>query len=579
MASLSQYTASSSEATARQTNNIETATTRSNDHHRQLDTTEGEIDNTVLESTTSSDEEEGRMSNKVKGLLGKAWTEVRQMKWRFLLVSCLTTTGYYWSSDIPTTLGTGDGDTIQTRFQERGETFTQEMNLAQFSVDAYSALIFGTVGGLCVDKWLGARWSLIIFTLMPVLGGLINWIAVILASYPILIVGRFFFSLGLTIQTARSVMLGNWFRHGGFAVAFSISVGSARIGSLLDFALTPAIAEKYGVDTAMFVPVVLTFFSFLMSWAVFFFDKYGEAKGMTETNQNPTRKLTCQEARRLPLLFWGIGFCIACCYAGDFSFLSYSKNLLQVRYGLSATAAGPVVSIFAAVAGGFLPVTGLIVTYFGRYLWFVLGSSLQAVLTLICIIKLPTSFPPQILFASLGSAYCLMVSSLWTMIPLVVDPDQQGLAFGIGHSSWYSLQVFLPFVTGHILDVYQQPENSLPDVAGYEYVTVVSMSILAASIPALILMSIYDRSGFGHTAGTKRKHYGIMTMNAANMKKAFDEKTAEFKAKRAARMPGEGSSSSEEGEASERVSLLGNDVVATSANTQPIIPKVGPIAP
>ena len=90
--------------------------------------------------------------------------EIKLLKWRVLIVACFLTFGSYYIYDFPGSLGTGHKGTIQQWFEHHGKTYNQEDNQALYSVYSWPNTVLAIFGGLLIDKYLGLRRAMLLFT-------------------------------------------------------------------------------------------------------------------------------------------------------------------------------------------------------------------------------------------------------------------------------------------------------------------------------------------------------------------------------------------------------------------------------
>src|SRR5438046_2051122 len=109
--------------------------------------------------------------------------EIVHLKWRILIFCCFLPFGSYYIYDFPGAIGTGPHNTIQAKFEAAGQEYTQEMNQLLYSVYSYPNTVLAIFGGLLIDKFLGLRKAMFLFTALVFLGALLFWVGVQYLNY------------------------------------------------------------------------------------------------------------------------------------------------------------------------------------------------------------------------------------------------------------------------------------------------------------------------------------------------------------------------------------------------------------
>ena len=438
--------------------------------------------------------------------------ELSKPKWRLLVLLCLLPFGTYYIYDFPSSLGTGAGATIQVRFLDDGKEYTQEMNQAFYSVYSYPNTVLAFCGGILIDRLLGLRRSMMLFTLLVLAGSLLFFVGVQTISYPVMMCGRLLFGLGgESLSVSQSAYIFRWFGgQRGLSFAFGLTISCARIGSSFNFMFSTKIAEEHGVEMACLVGCMVCAFSTLCCAVLVISDFHFERKGVIKPQPMGDGEVTIGQRlrtmfahiRRLPVQYWLLcGVCVSL-YGSDFPFVGVAKNFFQVKFGQSATRASDALSYYQLTSAVASPVIGLIIDRLGRNA-FVLAFASVAFFTSHLVMTV-TNIDPVAAMVMLGVFYSTLVSSLWPSVPFVVSESLSGVAYGAMMSIQNMGSATIPLFTGAILDHYtpsippattNTTANDLvamPDEKGFIIVEIIMMGFALVSLLFCIALIIVD---------------------------------------------------------------------------------------
>ena len=443
--------------------------------------------------------------------------EIVLPKWRLLILFCFMPFGTYYIYDFPSSIGTGEGATIQTRFAEHGKTYNQQMNQAMFSVYSYPNTVLAFFGGILIDRLLGLRRSVLLFTSLVLCGSVIFYVGVLTVEYPVILLGRMIFGLGgESLGVSQSALVARWFGGGrGLSFAFGITISCVRMGSSFNFMFSPNIAESYGVENACLAGCFLCCFSSLCCVVLVISDLYFESKGAVrpqpmgkgDTKLVVRMRTMLRQLRRLPMQYWLLcGVCVSL-YGSDFPFVGVAKNFFQVKFGQSATRASDALSYYQLTSAVASPVIGLIIDRLGRNA-FVLAFASVAFFTSHLVMTV-TNIDPVAAMVMLGVFYSTLVSSLWPSVPFVVSESLSGVAYGAMMSIQNMGSATIPLILGGILDSYTPEAEPLPanvtghadppvpTVEGYIAVEGVMMSVASCAFIFVCFLIYTDKRDTG----------------------------------------------------------------------------------
>lgn len=469
--------------------------------------------------------------------------EIKLLKWRVLIVACFLTFGSYYIYDFPGSLGTGHKGTIQQWFEHNHKTYNQEDNQALYSVYSWPNTVLAIFGGLLIDKYLGLRRAMLLFTTLIFVGSVLFYIGVICVNFPLMLFARVVFGLGgESLSVAQSAFVARWFKGGrGMALAFGITISFSRVGSSFNFLFSPMIATSKDVQTAVLVGMFACIISLVACFILIACDMYAVRVGYIKPEAHEGDDvMRLSDICHLPATLWVI--CIICvfCYTSIFPFVGIGKNFFEQKYGYGGDEASRYISIYQFSSAGASPVIGAVVDAVGRNtLWLILASTCFILIHLGFIL---TRIPAAAMMAVMGVFYSFLVSGLWPSVPWVVPENVVGFSYGVMTALQNTGLAIFPLITGAILDTYMpatvvantsavnatfdsvfdyhtllgnasanvsssSSSGALPELEGYYATEGLFMASAGVSLLASIILLIMD----------KRKD-GILTMRASERK-------------------------------------------------------------
>ncbi|MCI0419442.1 MAG: MFS transporter, partial [Acidobacteria bacterium] len=160
-------------------------------------------------------------------------------------------------------------------------------------------------------------------------------------------------------------------------------------------------------------------------------------------------RIVLADIQRFPVSYWYITFLCLTFYSAIFPFTALSTDFFAQKWGLP-NASGEGLGFFQAVFFNFLhmfstapgtssivifasmvfaPFAGNVVDRVGkRTSLMILGSLLMIPAYLMLAL---TTLPPAIPMIVLGAAFVIVPAALWPSVPLIVDKDRVGTAYGL----------------------------------------------------------------------------------------------------------------------------------------------------
>jgi MFS family permease len=168
------------------------------------------------------------------------------LRWPVLVLACLMLVGSYYCFDIPSALKTQINDYMQDPAKQYETDFA-----LMYTLYAAPNILLPFFGGYFVDRF-GVGFCLLVFTSLIAVGQVAVTIGFIAKSWPIIFLGRLIFALGgENLIVANSALLADWFKGKELAFAFGINLSIARVGSVINNILSPALTRSVGLIFAL----------------------------------------------------------------------------------------------------------------------------------------------------------------------------------------------------------------------------------------------------------------------------------------------------------------------------------------
>jgi MFS family permease len=193
------------------------------------------------------------------------------MRWFILFFSCLMMVGNYYCYDIPAAL-----HSQMNEYMGKPDDFETMFSLL-YTVYSIPNVILPFFGGYFVDK-LGVRLCLLVFASLITAGQLVFAFGLSIKSWPVMLIGRVLYGFGgESFGVGNSAVLSIWFKGKELAFAFGLNLSIARLGSVINNQVSPAIASGVDIQFALWFGVILCGTSILSVLAIAAIDKQVEA--------------------------------------------------------------------------------------------------------------------------------------------------------------------------------------------------------------------------------------------------------------------------------------------------------------
>jgi MFS family permease len=325
--------------------------------------------------------------------------------------------------------------------------FSQEDIGLLYSWYSYPNLIMVLIGGIIIDR-IGTRRSSLLFSSLIVIGA----VGVALTKdLNTMILSRAIFGIGSeSLIVAQSAMLARWFKGKELAFAFGFALFLSRLGTLFTFNIESAIANAFnGFEAALWAAVIFSVVSLLGNFIYVIMDKRAE-KPLQLAEEEAGDRISFGQITRLPLSFWFVALLCVTFYSAIFPFTAHSTTLIHEKWAipLEATSAGSgiirsVYEQFAnmfSTAGGLTsvpifasmllaPWLGKLVDKIGKRGTLMMVGSLALIPAHLVIGY--TDFYPALPMAVIGLSFALVPAAMWPSVPLIVEKNMVGTAFGL----------------------------------------------------------------------------------------------------------------------------------------------------
>jgi len=355
-------------------------------------------------------------------------------RWIVLGFIMWLTFGSYWVFDTPGAIF----KQLQTWFGGE-DKYTSADNLNLYSVYSYPNTILCFFGGFIIDRITGLRMGAILFCGLILLGESIFAVGIQVEQYYMCLVGRFIFGLGgESLTVAQNNYTARWFDGPQLALAFGLVLSFARIGSSVNFAVTPFLA-KVSVPFAVWFGAGTCVISFSACVILAFLDKVGDKRAVNK--EQPKDDITFLQTLlsifqvfRFPLTIWFIYFICVFFYVGVLTFYTVASDIMQkTGYKFSPDIATLFISIPNFVSIVASPTFGFLIDKMGKALYWMLWACFMLIVAHVCFLGNANEWfeiHPIVIMIWLGFGYAMFAASIWPLLPFIVPAKHLGTAYG-----------------------------------------------------------------------------------------------------------------------------------------------------
>ncbi|XP_015925025.1 lysosomal dipeptide transporter MFSD1 [Parasteatoda tepidariorum] len=445
-----------------------------------------ESENEVISRDPSVSETQSTADNQTNGCFLFALCNPRRGAHRYfaLIFMCFLGFGSYFCYDIPGALQD------QIMRDMKVSTFQYTNLYAWYS---WPNVILCFFGGFLIDKVFGIRLGAIIFSIFILVGQLVFALGATVDRYWLMEMGRFIFGIGgESLAVAQNTYAVSWFKGKELNMVFGMQLSFARVGSAVNFNVTPAIykemAKHYSsgyevLGATLFIGASTCVLSLICAFIMGFFDWRAE-RILNKAAGKTGEVVQLRDIKDFPLTFWVITIICVAYYSAIFPFIGLGSVFFARKYDLDPETANSVDSVVYLISAVASPLLGLLVDKTGRNLTWVFIS---VVLTLVCHLMLGFTFiNPWIPMVIIGLTYSLLACGLWPMVALEVPQHQLGTAYGIMQS-----------VQNLGLAVVAIAAGAIVDYKGYVFLEIFFAYFVIVSIVATVVLYVLNANRGG----------------------------------------------------------------------------------
>ncbi|EGG17109.1 major facilitator superfamily domain-containing protein 1 [Cavenderia fasciculata] len=349
-----------------------------------------------------------------------------------LLFICLITFGSYYIYDIPgafpsvphPTSADPNGTISELEiYYDIGDTQYGIL----YSVYNFPNMVIVFFGGYLIDTVFGLKKGAMVFCVLVMAGQIIFSLSASYKLYWLALVGRLVFGLGgESLSVAQSTFCATWFNgRSDINFAFAITLGFSRIGSAVNFQVTPELIKSHSIPFAVWFGAITCGVSFISCIILLGLDLIrGKKDKDKEASKNDAVSL--KDIAKFPGSVWLIFFVVVFFYVPLFVFITIANNMLASKFPGCDTAILTSIPYYTAAPS---PLIGFLIDRVGHNLSFMAGAT--ALMTAAHIVLGFTSANPYIGMIMLGVSYATMAASIWPTIPALIPSSRLGTAYGL----------------------------------------------------------------------------------------------------------------------------------------------------
>lgn len=333
-----------------------------------------------------------------------------------------------------------------------------------YTIYSIAAIVCVFLAGLMIDR-IGTRLASLILSGLVVAGACIVAIA---PNITIAAIGRFIFGAGSeSLIVAQSAILARWFRGKELALSFGITLAIMRLGTLFSFNTVSSISDNFGWQRALWAAAGCCVVSLACNVVYFALDRHAERPlGLAESGAGD--KIVFSDVKKFGRSYWFVVALCATFYSAIFPFTALSTDFFHEKWALPLTTgtggsflqqvlrdyfhmfstAGGTTSIIIFASMCFAPFAGGLVDRIGRRASLMV---LGALLMIPCYLVLGfTMVPPYLPMILLGAAFVLVPAAMWPSVPLIVEKNVTGTAFGLMTMIQNTGLALFPYLNGRL---------------------------------------------------------------------------------------------------------------------------------
>ena len=369
-----------------------------------------------------------------------------------LVCICFLTLGSYFVYDEP---GALSGQLAQWF----GNGYSAAMNANLYSVYSVPNVALPFFSGIIVDRWTGVRGGAFLFIMLITVGNALFSLGVQLRLYGLALAGRFVFGLGgESLTVVQNCFVVRWFDGAHLALAFSLVLAFARVGTSVNFIISPLLALR-GVPVSIWMGACMTLVSFAFCCAAAWIDFYTDSRIARErratlrglpaeqrrwvaaqdrAHEPKQDAVSIRDIRRFPVEAWLLFVITVFFYIGVLTFYTVAQDILtQSGRKYSAEEADLYISIPSFVSILATPAAGIAIDRRGRALYWIVAAA-----ALLCFghvffllmaydVQWAVAATPVPVMLWIGVAYAMGGAAVWPILSYVLEPQLCGTGYGM----------------------------------------------------------------------------------------------------------------------------------------------------
>lgn len=428
-------------------------------------------------------------------------------RWTILALLCITLFGNYYVYDNPTAVEQQladrfagvSGNTTVAVDDDGGNTDTNSFSFKYnllYSLYSWPNVILPFFGGWLSDR-LGVRLMTVVFISLCSVGQLIFAIGCSIeddsTAWPVMWLGRIIFGFGgESLSVAQSAMLAQWFAGKELAFALGVNLALARVGSVVNDAVSVQIATHFPVQMALWAGFGMCLLSTCTGLASFYLDRScedrlrsnlgykklarqgffgwlasrlglrsgkadgedgealhsltGAAQGddmVPAIDEPPKEEIHLNSVFKFPMVFWVLTLSCVTVYCDVLPFNNIASGFIAQKWltnkPLWQVSDADKNSIYVT-ANSYMLTTYLMAGFLSPLMGGVIDRiGLRAVLNVFAAMAIVgvhammaySTVTPIVPLVLLGICYSIYASALWPSVALVIEPQYHATAYGV----------------------------------------------------------------------------------------------------------------------------------------------------
>lgn len=362
------------------------------------------------------------------------------MRFPFLMAQAFMMFGSYYFFDQMSSIGAKG-------LSDYGIKITDaEFGVLQ-SVYSFPNIVLPLIGGMFLDR-IGFRIAIMALCGLVLSGQIIFSIGILSKQFWLMIIGQLVFGIGgESLNVASSSLVAVWFKNREMAFAMGTTITVSRIGSAFAMFTQPYFETHYSIAAGTLFAFCVVGCSFMCATLCGWLDK--KADDHDKKNGLPPAVPDAEEVslalvKKFDSYFWLLSISCVAVYVSVFPFLKITATPFLVTHlpqsiplterRQQGPAIAALITIVSAVAS---PIAGLFIDRVGMRPFWVCSSAF----VLACIFITFAAYPVcvhascevflSVLVAFIGFPLALYGAALWTVVPLVVEANCVGTAYGL----------------------------------------------------------------------------------------------------------------------------------------------------